>query len=266
MNNPRESGFVQANGVEMYWEGRGSGGVPLVVVHGGYGVTTMFGDVLDQLALGRRVIAIELQAHGHTSDIDRPFSYESFGDDIAAFVAALDVGPVDLLGYSLGGGSSLRATIQHPTAIRRLVVVSAPFRRSGWFPDVLIGMDHMGRDLFEQLQHSPMYAAYTAVAADPAGFLALMDKTGGILRQPYDWTDDVRTMTTPTLYVLGDADSISPAHAAEFYALRGGGLRDAGWEGSLPTPNRLAILPGRTHYDIFSAPELVDVARAFLDG
>jgi pimeloyl-ACP methyl ester carboxylesterase len=264
MNQSVQSGYALANGVDIYWESRGGGGTPLVVVHGGFGVTSMFGDLLDQLATQRRVVAVELQGHGHTRDIDRPFSYEAFGDDLGALIDVLDLGAVDLLGYSLGGGASLRAAIQHPQSVRRLVIVSAPCRRTGWYPDVLAGMDLMSDAGFEHMRATPMYDAYLAVAPDVDGFSALMNKTGELLRNDYDWTDEVSEMTVPTMLVFGDADSIPPAHAAEFFALLGGGLQDAGWDGSLPTQNRLAILPGLTHYNIFQTPELIRVAEAFL--
>src|SRR3954471_18445757 len=89
-------GHAPVNGLEMYWRSVGEGGTPLVVVHGGFGVVDMLGDVLDRLAQGRRVVAVELQGHGHTRDIDRPFRCESFGDDLAALVEQLDLGPADL--------------------------------------------------------------------------------------------------------------------------------------------------------------------------
>ena len=258
------TGYAPVNGLRLYWESRGEGGVPLIVTHGGYGLTSMFGGLLDQLAAGRRVIAIELQGHGHTGDIDRPFRYEHFGDDIAALIGQLGLGEADLLGYSLGGSASLRCAIQHPELIRKLAVVSIPARRSGWYPEVLAGMDQMSSAGFEQLQHAPMYPAYRAVAPDPEAFPALMDKTGELLRRDYDWSAEIGRLAMPVLLVYGDCDSIAPAHAAEFYALLGGGQRDAGWDGTLPTRSRLAILPGRTHYDIFAAPGLAAVVTGFL--
>lgn len=258
------TGYAPVNGVDMYWESRGSGGVPLVVVHGGYGLTSMFGDLLDQLAADRRVIAIELQGHGHTADTGRPFRYEHFGDDIAALIGNLGLGQADLLGYSLGGNSTLRCAIQHPDLVRRLAVVSIPYRRDGWYPEVLAAFDQMSSAGFEQMRHAPMYAAYTAVAPDPDGFPVLMDKTGEVQRIDYDWSDEIRALPMPVLLVYGDSDSIPPAHAAEFYALLGGGQRDAGWDGSLPTRSRLAILPGLTHYNIFAAPQLAATVKEFL--
>jgi pimeloyl-ACP methyl ester carboxylesterase len=247
----------------VYWESRGSGGTPLVVVHGGYGLTSMFGDVLDLLAEHRQVVAIELQGHGHTRDIARPFSWEGFGDQVAGVVTHLWSGQADLLGWSLGGGAVLRCAIQHPGLVRKMTVVSAPYRRDGWFPEVRAGFDGMSRTLFDQMRQSPMYEGWAKVAPDPDSFPELMDKTGELLRLPYDWSDEVRRLTMPVMLVYADADSIPPSHAAEFFALLGGGQRDASWDGSLRPASRLAILPGLTHYDIGTAPLLASVADDF---
>ena len=251
-------------GVRMYWRSLGEGGTPLVVVHGGFGVVEMFGDVLDRLAAGRRVVAVELQGHGHTADVGRPFTWDALADDVAALVRSLDLGPADLLGYSLGGGVALRTAIRHPEALRRLVVVSAPCRQEGWFPEVREGMASVSSAGFEGMRQTPMYAAYAAVAPDVDAFPALMDKTGDLVRTPYDWSEEVRGIAAPVLLAYGGADGIPPSHAAEFFALLGGGLRDAGWDGSGRPASRLAVLPGRTHYDVFSAPELAAVVDGFL--
>jgi pimeloyl-ACP methyl ester carboxylesterase len=265
MESAVTDGYAPANGVRMYWRSLGEGGTPLVVVHGGFGSTEMMASLAAGLATGRRVISVDLQGHGHTADIDRPFGYGTFGDDLAALVRHLDLGPVDLLGYSLGGGASLRTAVQHPDVLRRLVLVSVPFRRTGWFPEVLAGMDQIGRAGFPMMSRTPLYDAYAAVAPDVEAFPELMDKTGELLRQPYDWTDDVRGVATPTLLVYADADSVPVTHAAEFFALLGGGIRDAGWDGAGRPRGGLAILPGRTHYDVAEAPELAGVVATFLD-
>jgi pimeloyl-ACP methyl ester carboxylesterase len=258
------SGYAPVNGLQLYWESRGAGGTPLVMVHGGFGLTTVFGEVLDLLAAGRQVISVELQGHGHTADADRPFAWHQLGDDIAALVRHLGLDQVDLLGNSLGGGAALRAAIQHPSLFRRLVLVSAPCRQDGWLPDVLEGMSHVNSSAFELFKQGPLYAAYAAVAPDVDAFPALMDKTGALLAQPYDWSDEVTALPMPVLLTYGDADSIAPRHMAEFYALLGGGLRDAGWDGSGKSTNRLAVLPDLTHYDIFTSPRLAEVVDRFL--
>jgi pimeloyl-ACP methyl ester carboxylesterase len=258
-------GYAPVNGVQMYWRSIGEGGTPLVMVHGGFGTADTWGGLLEQLAERRRVIAVELQGHGRTADIDRPFRAESFGDDIGALVEHLQLGQADVFGYSLGAVASLQAAIRHPQLVRRLTLVSTVIRRDGWFPEVLEGMAQVGRAGFEMMRQSPMYAAYAAVAPDVDAFPMLMDRTGDLLRQPYDWTEQVRGLPMPVQLVYADADSIPTSHAAEFYALLGGGLRDANWDGSLRPVSRLAILPGRTHYDVAQAPQLAAIVGDFLD-
>jgi pimeloyl-ACP methyl ester carboxylesterase len=91
-----------------------------------------------------------------------------------------------------------------------------------------------------------------------------MDRTGTLLRTPYDWTDEVRSITTPTLLVYADADSIPTSHAAEFFGLLGGGLADGDWDGSSPTEMRLAIVPNTTHYNVFDSPRIAGLVTEFL--
>jgi len=264
MSQPSATGYAPVNGMELYWESYGAIGTPLVIVHGGFGLISMFGELIEQLAEHHRVVGIELQGHGHTRDIDRPFSYEAFGDDIAAVIEHLGLGVADLLGYSLGAGSCLRAAIQHPALVRRLAVVSFPSRHDGWFPEVRAAFDQMGSAGFAHMRQSPMYEAWSQVAPDPDVFPSLMDKTGELQRRPYDWSEDIRGLSAQTLLVFADADSIPVAHAAEFFALRGGGLRDPGWDGSARVEARLAVLPGCTHYDIFQTHQLAAVVKEFL--
>ena len=117
----------------------------------------------------------------------------------------------------------------------------------------------------EFMKESPMVQEYARVAPKPQDFPVLLDKIGDMLRQPYDWSDDVAALKTPTMLVFGDADSIPPAYAARFFDLLGGGKTDAGWDGSGMSSARLAILPGTTHYNIFYSPVLVSLVRPFLD-
>ncbi len=157
----------------------------------------------------------------------------------------------------------MRAAIQHPDVVRRLSVVSVPSRRNGWFPEVLAAFDHMGSVGFAQMKHSPMYEAWSKVAPDPDAFPGLMDKSGDLQRRPYDWSDEIRELKVQTLLIYGDSDSIPTTQAAEFFALLGGGLRDAGWDGSGQSEARLAILPGLTHHDIFQSRQLAPVVNEF---
>ena len=255
------SGYAPINGLNMYYEIHGAG-QPLVLIHGGFGVVSMFAQFLPDLVATRQVIAVELQGHGHTADLDRPFSYEQFGDDIAALIKHLGLKRADVMGYSLGGGAALQTAIRHPDVVRKLIVLSAPHKRAGWFPDVLVGMGSVNG---EALMGSPMHAGYVSVAPNPNGFVALANKTRQLLSEEYDWSVDLAAIDAPTLIVAGDADSISPTTLAEMFGLCGGGKKDAGWQGLDMSNSRLAILPGTTHYNILAAPGLAAYVTAFLD-
>jgi pimeloyl-ACP methyl ester carboxylesterase len=263
---PTASGLAPINGLQLYWESSGSGGTPLVLLHGGFGLTTMLGGLTARLAAGRRVIAVDLQGHGRTADIDRPLSFKALGDDVGALIRHLGLGQVDLMGYSLGGSTALRAALQHPDLIRQLVLVATPCAREGWYPEIQAQMLQIGRGGFEMMRRTPMYAAYAAVAPNPDAFGDLMDKMGALLSTPYDWREVVADLQPPTMLVYADADSIPVTHVAEFFALLGGGLRDGSWDDSGRPKGQLAILPGTTHYTIFDSPALVEPVIAFLDG
>jgi pimeloyl-ACP methyl ester carboxylesterase len=256
--------YASVNGLEMYYEIHGTGR-PLILLHGGVGAIEMFGEVLGLLAEGRQVVAVDLQAHGRTADIDRPLSFESMADDIAALIEHLGFERADVMGYSLGGGVALQTAIRHPEVVRMLVVVSTPFKRDGWYPEVLQGMGQMGPEAAEPMKQTPMYQLYASVAPKPEDWPVLLTKLGELLRQDYDWSDEVAKIETPTMIVVGDADSVRTAHAVEFFELLGGGKADAGWDGSGMSDARLAILPATTHYDIFSSPTLASTVASFLD-
>jgi pimeloyl-ACP methyl ester carboxylesterase len=261
---PGAGGYASVNGLEMYYEVHGTGR-PLILLHGGVGAIEMFGEVLPLLAEGRRVIAVDLQAHGRTADIDRPLSFEVMADDIAALIKHLEIEQADVMGYSLGGGVALQTAIRYPEVVRKLVVVSTPFQREGWYPEVLAGMEQMGPEAGEPMKQTPMYRLYAGVAPKPEDWPVLLTKLGRLLAQDYDWSRDVAAMETPTLIVVGDADSVRTAHAVRYFELLGGGKADAGWDGSGMSDARLAILPATTHYNIFFSPTLASTVTPFLD-
>lgn len=259
------SGYAPINGMQMYFEVHGSG-KPLILLHGGLGLGAMFGPVLGLLAAGRQVILPDLQAHGRTADIDRPMTYPALGDDVAQLIRHLDLGKVDVMGYSMGGGAALQAAFQAPELIDRLVVVSAPFTHAGWYPEILAGQRSVNAAAAPYMTGTPMEQSYMAVAPKPEEFPRLLDRTGGMMQIDYDWSSEVRALEMPLLLAFGDSDAVPPGHAARFYELLGGGLKDADWDGKNMVQSRLAILPGLTHYTVFMAPALAEVAIAFLDG
>ena len=263
-NKDARSSYASVNGLNLYYEIHGAG-EPLILLHGGVGAIEMFGEVLPSLAQNCQVIAVDLQAHGRTADIDRPLSFELMAGDIAALIKHLGIEDANVMGYSLGGGVALRTAIQHPEVVRKLVLVSTPFKRDGWYPEILVGMGQMGPQVAEPMKQTPMYQQYASIAPKPEDWPVLLTKLGELLRQDYDWSKDVAAIKAPTFIVVGDADSVRTAHAVAFFELLGGGKVDAGWDGSGMSNARLAILPAMTHYNIFSSPTMASVVAQFLD-
>jgi len=259
-----KTGYALVNGLNLYYESHGTG-EPLILLHGGLGATEMFGEVLPLLSKTRRVIAVDLQAHGRTADIDRPMTFEAMADDIAALMKHLEIERADVMGYSLGGVVALRIAVRHPDMVRKLVLVSIAFRLDGWYPEIVSGMAHVGAGSAEAMKQTPMYQLYARIAPKPADWPVLLTKIGELLRMDYDWSKDVAAIKAPTLLVFGDADAVRTAHAVQFFELLGGGKKDGGWDGSGMSNARLAILPGLTHYNIFSSPALASTVTPFLD-
>jgi pimeloyl-ACP methyl ester carboxylesterase len=263
-NKDAKGSYASVNGLNMYYEIHGTG-KPLVLLHGGLAtIDVLFGQLLPSLAQTRQVIAVELQAHGHTADIERPLSFELMADDIAALIKHLGLEHTDIFGFSLGGGVALQTAIRHPEVVRKLVVASAPYKRDGWYPGVLAGMASMNAEAAEAMVGSPMHQAYVSVAPKPEDWSALVAKLGQLLRQDYDWSTAVASIKAPTLIVVGDADSVRSAHTVEMFGLLGGGNAD-GAMGGLPH-SQLAVLPGTTHFSILARTDLLlPIITPFLD-
>ena len=260
---PSSDKLAQVNGLQLGYEEFGQGD-PLILLHGGFGSIEMFGPNVGALAAHRRVIGVDLQSHGRSPAAERPMRFQTMADDIAELITTLGLERAAIMGFSLGGGVALRTGIQHPDMVERLVLVSTPFRRTGWYPEMLAGMDAMGPGTAEMLAQTPLYEAYRQVAPRVEDWPILVEQVSDILKVGYDWSEEVRALSMPVMLVIGDADGVPPSHGVEFFELLGGGLRDAGWDRSGMTPHRLAILPDATHYDINISPALAAAAKPFL--
>jgi pimeloyl-ACP methyl ester carboxylesterase len=261
---PGKTGYAPVNGLSVYYEIHGSG-EPLLLLHGGLMSVAMEGDLIEQLSKTRQVIALDLQAHGRTADIDRPITCEAMADDTAAVLKYLAIPKADVMGYSLGGATALQMTIRHPEAVRKLVLISTAYKRDAWYPEGRAAMSQMGPETAEMMKPSPLYKSYASIAPRPEDWTRLVTKVSELLKKDYDWSTDVAAIKTPTMLVFGDNDAVPPSYDAEFFALLGGGKKDAGWDGSGMSTARLAILPGATHYNITQSPALVPTVLPFLD-
>jgi pimeloyl-ACP methyl ester carboxylesterase len=261
----KKSGRIPVNGVDYYYEIAGEG-EPLLILHGGLGSIDMYAPVMPALNEGREIIAVDLHGHGRTTLGDRPIDLVDIGNDLATILEELGYDQVDVLGYSFGGGAALRLAVQHPDLVRRVVIASAPFAQDGFFPEMLPQQAAVGAGMAEMMKETPMYKSYVAVAPNPGDFPRLLDRMGELMRKPYNWAEDVKTLKMPVMLVYGDSDMIRPEHIVEFYHLLGGGLRDAGWMRETMSQNRLAILPDVTHYEAFASPTLAQTVMPFLNG
>ena len=260
-NNPAGN-YASVNGINLYYEIHGTG-TPLIMLHGGFGSFEMFAALAPTLAENYQVIGVDLYGHGHTALTERPFRFENMADDIAGLIQHLGLEKADVLGYSLGGAVALQTAIRHPERVNKLVVISSPFKFTGWHSEVQTGFSALAAEFMMQ---TPLYAAYTSVAPKPEDFPRLVAAMKETLSQDYDWTEQVSALKIPTLIIAGDSDSLPPSHAAAFFALLGGGLKDADWTGKNLVPSQLAILPHTTHYNTITQMDmLLPVLMGFLD-
>jgi pimeloyl-ACP methyl ester carboxylesterase len=258
--------YAEVNGINLYYETHGSGR-PLVLLHGGLMSGETFGPVLPLLAARHQVIAVDLQGHGRTADIDRPIDVRLMAGDIAALIDHLRLATPDVVGYSLGGGVALQTAAQYPTKVRRLVMVSANLRPDAIYAEMRVQQGQVNAAAAEFMKDTPMYQLYQRVAPRPEDFPRLLDKIGESMAKDFDFTEEVRGLRMPTMVVAADADMAPPSHYVEVFKLLDGGLRDGGWmgEGRPKGGHALAILPGLTHYNIGNSPLLAAVTLAFLE-
>src|SRR5690348_11865542 len=258
--------YADVNGINLYYETHGTGR-PLILLHGGLGSGEMFGPVLTQLAERHQVIAVDLQGHGRTADIDRPIDIRLMADDIAALIDHLGLDKPDVVGYSLGGGVALHTAAKYPEKVGRLVVASAYLRPDAIDPEIRAQQGQVSAAAAEFMKDTPMYEVYQRLAPRPEDFPKLLDKIGASMAQDFDFTEEVRGLQVPTLVVAADADMAPVSHYVEVFKLLDGGLRDGGWmgEGRPKGGHALAILPGLTHYNIVYSPLFAETTLAFLD-
>jgi pimeloyl-ACP methyl ester carboxylesterase len=256
--------YADVNGINLYYETLGTGH-PLILLHGGLGAISMFGPNLPALAEGRQVIAVDLQGHGRTADIDRPIHLQLMAEDIAALIKHLKLDRPDVMGYSMGGGVAMFVAARHPELVRKVVLVSTYLKRTSVYPELLSQQAQVGPEMAEAMKQTPMYQLYASIAPRVEDWPRLLGKMGDMMKEDFDYTKDFSSIKAPTMIVAGDAEMFPPSHAVEMFELLGGGKRDGGWDGSGISNARLAILPGVTHYAMGLAPALAPTVTRFLD-
>src|SRR3984893_2871339 len=188
--NKPAGNYAPVNGINLYYEIHGTGS-PLIMLHGGFGTFDTFAAGSPTLALDHQVIGVDLYGHGRTALTDRRFRFDVMADDIAGLVQHLGLEKADVLGYSLGGAVALQTAIRHPERVNKLVLISTPFKRTGWHPEMQIGMTRFAPEFF---MSTPIYDAYMRVAPKPEDFPRLVTNMREALSQDYDWTERVSAL------------------------------------------------------------------------
>lgn len=219
--------YADVNGLQLYYEVHGTG-TPLVLIHGGGStIQTTFGRILPSLAKTHQVIAVEMQAHGHTADINRPLSFEQDADDVAELLKQLNIDSADIFGFSNGASTTLQLAIRHPGRVRRIIVASTFYNKAGaqpWF------FDMMAQATFEGMPQ-PFKDAFLAINSDSNALHRMYERDVARMQSFPEITEaQMKTIKAPAFIIIGDADVVRPEHAVEMHRLL--------------SQSRLAILPG----------------------
>lgn len=257
------SSYAPVNGLQMYYEIHGSGeGIPLVLLHGSFmTITNNWQQWLPELAKKRKVIAVEMQGHGRTADIDRDITYENLADDIAAMLDHLKVKHADLLGYSMGGGVVMQFAIRHPEKARKVVSVSAVLRQDGWVKEAIDIFPSLTADAFKG---SPLETEYKKLSPTPDDFAKFVKHLITSDSKPFDFgAENLKATKAPFLFIYGDADGVRLEHLSEMFRLKGG---DISGDLGPRSESRLAILPNTTHVTLMEkSGVIIPMINDFLD-
>ena len=255
------TGYAPVNGLKMYYEVHGSG-EPVVLVHGAFMTITDDWSVwISELSKTRKVIAIEMQGHGRTADIDRDMTFDNLADDVAALLTFLKIPSADVVGYSLGGGVAMMCAIRHPEQVRKVVSISAAMRwPDGWVKEA---NDFWPTFSSEMMKGTPAEAAYKKLSPTPDKFADFFNHFKASMK-PYDFgADKLKATKAPIFFIHGDADGVRLDHIAEMYRLKGGELHG---DMQPHSASRLAILPGTTHVTLIDRWQtIIPMINDFLD-
>lgn len=255
------TGYAPVNGLKLYYEIHGSG-KPVVLLHGAFmTITNNWTGWIGELSKTRKVIAVEMQGHGRTADIERDISQENLADDVAALLDHLKIPKADLIGYSMGGGVAMECAIRQPDKVRKVVVISSTFRRDGMVKEALDLFPTLTADAFKG---SPIEAEYKKLSPTPDDFPKFVKRVLAAATKGHDLgADKLKATTAPMFFIHGDADGVRLEHVAEMFRLKGGEIHG---DMKPRSASRLAILPNTTHVTLMERMDvIVPMVNDFLD-
>jgi pimeloyl-ACP methyl ester carboxylesterase len=242
---PTESGYAPVNGLKVYYEVYGEG-KPLILLHGAFmTIETNWGQLIPELSKTRKVIAVELQGHGHTPFSDRKLDQAALASDVEGVMKYLKVDSADVAGYSMGGSIAYKLAIQSPKRVKKLVIISSTYKSTGWRPEIADAFKNMKPEMFA---NTPMKTAYDAVAPDKTKWTKFIEQMIVFAGTTFDMGDaNIAKITSPVLIIAGDNDGLDKIELSKTYQLLGGDkFADMG-----PMPkSHLAIVPGQGHVSL----------------
>ena len=255
---PSGSGYAPVNGTKVYYEVYGEG-KPIVLLHGAFMTIEMnWGQLIPELSKTRKVIAIELQGHGHTPFSDRKLSHATLAHDVEGVMDYLKIDSADVAGYSFGGSVAYQFAMQSPKRLRKLVIISSTYKSTGWRPEIANAFKGMKPEIFA---NSPMKAAYDAVAPDKTNWTKFLEQMIAYAAVPFDLGDNnIAKITSPVLLISGDNDGLDKIELMKTYQLLGGGVS----ADLAPMPkSQLAIVPSQSHVSLMMQTNTI---LGYLDG
>jgi pimeloyl-ACP methyl ester carboxylesterase len=255
---PAGSGYIPVNGIKVYYETYGEG-KPVVLLHGAFmNIQMNWGELIPELSKTRKVIAIELQGHGHTAWSDRKLDFATLANDVAGVMSYLKADSADVVGYSMGGSVAYQLAIRYPERVNRLVVISSTYKSMGWLPEIASAFKNMKPEMFAE---SPMKTAYDAIAPDKTNWSKFIEQMLAFIATSFDMGDhNIAKITSPVLLIAGDNDGLDKVELMKTYELLGGGK--SADMGQMPA-SQLAVVPAQSHVSLMMQTKTIS---GYLEG
>ena len=248
----KSSGYAPVNGIKVYYEVHGEGS-PLILLHGAYMTINLnWAQLIPELAKTRKVIALEMQGHGHTPYSDRAMNFPALATDVAGVMKFLKIDSADVVGYSFGGTIAYQFAIEHPELVKKLVIISSTYKSDGWQPEVRSAFDMMRPEFFDA---TPLHTEYVKVAPDTANWHKFVGKMIELTKISFNLGDEnIKKIKSPVLIICGDNDGIDKAILMNTYKMLGGGV--VADMAGVPK-SQLAIIPGKGHVSLMMDTEAI---------
>ena len=257
---PLSSGYAPVNGIKVYYEVYGKG-QPIILLHGAfYTISMNWGQLIPELSKTRKVIAIEMQGHGHTPYSERKLDIVTLASDVEKVMDYLKIDRADVAGYSMGGSVAYQFAVQSPKRLRKLVIISSTYKTNGWLPVVNGAFKDFKPELFD---NSPLKTMYDAVAPDKTKWRKFLRQMFDFSHVPFNVGDArIAKIAAPVLIISGDNDGLDKIELMKTYQLLGGGVS----ADLSPMPkSQLAIVPSQGHVSLMmQTPTILSYLNNFL--